>query len=369
MPDIHSSLPPSASARWIACPPSAVLNAKTPDTGSSYALEGTTAHAVAEAKVKQALGEKVRIPDCTDAEMDEATDLYRDFVLEQLEAARTSCRDPTLFVEQRVSCDRWAAGCFGTADILLISDQTLHIIDLKYGQLEVSAQNNPQLMIYSLGAIDAFSALYEFSEVRMTIFQPRLNHCDTCTKTVAELLQWGDTVLKPSAALAMKGEGEFSAGDHCRFCKVKQTCRKRAEHNLALAQYDFAMPPQLTDNEIEVILAKADGLASWISDIKEYAVQQALSGKHWQQWKLVEGRSVRKYIDENAVAEAVSAAGYDPYEHKVLGLTAMTKMLGKRKFDELLGGMVHKPSGKPTLVPVSDKWPEWNTAKTDFMEG
>ena len=368
MPDVHSNLPPSASKMWISCPPSAALNAKAPDSDSSYALAGTLAHSIGEAKIRQALGEDISIPECTDAEMAEATDQYRDYVLEQIEAARASCRDPTVLVEQRVSCERWAEGCFGTADFLLISDQTLHICDLKYGQLEVSAQDNTQLMCYSLGAIDAFASLYEFTEVKMTIFQPRLNHCDTCTKTVEELLQWGDTVLKPAAVLALAGEGAFCAGEHCRFCKVKQTCRKRAEYNLALARYDFAMPPELTDDEIEAILAKADDLTSWISDIKDYAMQQALSGQHWSQWKLVEGRSVRTYTDEAAVADAVTAAGFDPYEHKGLGLTAMTKLLGKRKFEELLGGLIHKPPGKPTLVPISDRRAEWNTAKNDFME-
>ena len=225
MPDVHSNLPPSASKMWISCPPSAALNAKAPDSDSSYALAGTLAHSIGEAKIRQALGEDISIPECTDAEMAEATDQYRDYVLEQIEAARASCRDPTVLVEQRVSCERWAEGCFGTADFLLISDQTLHICDLKYGQLEVSAQDNTQLMCYSLGAIDAFASLYEFTEVKMTIFQPRLNHCDTCTKTVEELLQWGDTVLKPAAVLALAGEGAFCAGEHCRFCKVKQTCR------------------------------------------------------------------------------------------------------------------------------------------------
>lgn len=345
-----------------------MLNAKAPDTDSAYALAGTLAHSIGEAKIRQALGENVSIPKGADAEMDEATDLYHDFVLELIEEARASCRDPTVLVEQRVSCERWVEGCFGTADFLLISDNTLHICDLKYGQLQVSAQDNPQLKLYSLGAIDAFSTLYDFTEVKMTIFQPRLSHCDTCTTTVNELLQWGDTVLKPAAALALAGEGEFCAGDHCRFCKVKQTCRKRAEYNLALAKYDFAMPPELTDDEIEAILSKADDLTSWISDIKEYALKQALSGKHWSQWKLVEGRSVRKYTDDTAVAGAVSSAGYDPYEHKVLGVTAMTKLLGKRKFEDLLGDLIHKPPGKPTLVPISDRRTEWNTAKNDFME-
>ena len=183
-----------------------------------------------------------------------------------------------------------------------------------------------------------------------------------------ELLHWAETELKPKAALAARGEGAFSAGEHCRFCKVKATCRKRAEYNLQLAKYDFAMPDKLTDTEIETILATADQLTAWVADVKEYALQQSLQGKTWKNWKLVEGRARRAYCSETAAAEAVQAAGFDPYEHKVLGITAMTRMLGKKKFEELLGNLLVKPQGKPTLVPLSDKRPAWNTAQVDFKE-
>ena len=183
-----------------------------------------------------------------------------------------------------------------------------------------------------------------------------------------ELLHWAETELKPKAELAAKGEGDFCAGEHCRFCKVKATCRKRAEYNLQLAKYDFAMPDKLTDTEIEAILETADQLVAWASDIKEYALQQSLQGKTWKNWKLVEGRARRAYCSETAAAEAVQAAGFDPYEHKVLGITAMTRMLGKKKFEELLGDLLVKPQGKPTLVPLSDKRPVWNTAQVDFKE-
>ena len=183
---------------------------------------------------------------------------------------------------------------------------------------------------------------------------------------LSELLHWAETELKPKAELAAKGEGEFSAGEHCRFCKRKATCRKRAEYNLQLARYDFAMPDKLTDAEIEAILETADQLVAWASDIKEYALQQSLQGKTWKNWKLVEGRARRAYCSETAAAEAVQAAGFDPYEHKVLGITAMTRMLGKKKFEELLGDLLVKPQGKPTLVPLSDKRPVWNTAVQRF---
>ena len=187
----------------------------------------------------------------------------------------------------------------------------------------------------------------------------------------AELLEWADTKLAPAAELASKGEGEFHAGEHCRFCKVKATCRKRAEYNLELAQYDFKMPDVLEDAEIEMILSKVDDLVSWASDIKEYALVQAVNGKQWNDWKVVEGRSNRKYTDEVLVADTVKTAGFDPYEHKILGITAMTKLLGKNKFEDLLGGFIEKPKGKPTLVPMSDKRPALSKAADaadDFKE-
>lgn len=368
MPRKHAILSPSSSARWLVCPPSAVLNAQLEDTNSPYAKEGTLAHSLAEVKVRKALGEEVVVPICNDAEMSECTELYCDFIMEAVENARVFCRDPTVYVEQEISAEKWAEGCRGTADCILISDNILHIIDLKYGQLEVSAQNNSQLRIYAISAVDAFAPLYDFKEVKMTIFQPRLNHCDTFSESVEDLMEWAEHTLRPTAELAAKGEGEFFAGEHCRFCKVKATCRKRAEYNLMLAQYDFEPAATLEDAEIEAILAKADALTAWVADVKEYALSQALAGKQWAGYKLVEGRSVRKYTDETAVADAVRAAGFEPYEHKILGLTAMTKLLGKQKFDTILGSLVEKPKGKPTLVPMSDKRPIWNTAKEDFME-
>lgn len=213
-----------------------------------------------------------------------------------------------------------------------------------------------------------FEGIYDISSIAMTIFQPRRDNVSTFVLSREELLKWAEEVLSPAANLAAKGEGEFHAGNHCQFCKVKATCRKRAEYNLELARYDFAVPASLTDEEIEIILSKADALTSWVTDIKEYALQQALSGKAWNDWKLVEGRANRKYINESAVAEKVKSAGFDLYDHKVLGITAMTKLLGKAKFEELLEGLIEKPQGKPTLVPMSDKRSAMHTAVNDFKE-
>jgi hypothetical protein len=213
-----------------------------------------------------------------------------------------------------------------------------------------------------------FIVVLHIDTVSMTVYQPRRNNISTHTVFKESLYQWAEEVLKPTAELAYDGEGEFQCGDWCQFCKAKHDCRKRAEQNLELAKYEFKLPPLLEDNEIESILGRIDDLISWASDIKDYALQAALSGKDWNGWKLVEGRSNRRYTNEEAVANTVSTAGYDPYEHKVMGITAMEKILGKARFSELLGSLVEKPQGKPTLVPESDKRPAIHTAKHDFND-
>ena len=245
----------------------------------------------------------------------------------------------------------------------------LHIIDYKHGLgVLVSAEKNSQLSCYALGALDLFDGIYDIAQVSLTIYQPRRENVSTYTMIREELLAWAETVLAPAAKLAYEGKGEFKAGDHCQFCKAKATCRKRAEYNLELARYDFEMPALLGDDEVAAILTKADELVSWAGDIKDYALQKALSGTKFTGFKVVEGRSNRKYTDEAAVAKAVENAGYEPYEKKLLGITAMSQALGRKKFEELLGGLVYKPPGKPVLVPESDKRPAMNTAINDFKE-
>lgn len=373
MPDKHAVLSASSSHRWIACPPSALLCAKEKDVSSEFAMQGTDAHSLCEFKVKKSLGQAAKDPTETltyfDEEMEDCSDMYAQYVMEQVEASRKKCKDPIVLVEQRLDFSKWVPEGFGTGDCVIVADETLTIIDMKYGVgILVSAEKNPQMMCYALGALALFDGIYDITEVSMTIFQPRRDNISTYTISKEELLKWADEVLSPAAQLAAKGEGEYKAGIHCQFCKVKATCRKRAEYNLELARYDFEMPANLEDEEIGVILSKADELVSWVGDIKEYALQQAVSGKEWTGWKLVEGRSNRRYVNETAAADKVQSAGYDPYEHKVLGITAMTKLLGKTKFEELLGGLIEKPQGRPTLVPVSDKRPAMNTAANDFKE-
>ena len=373
MPDKHALLSASSSHRWLECPPSALLSAQVKDIPSEYAKQGTDAHTLCEYKVNKALGRETKDPRSEltylDGEMESASDDYAQYVLEQVESIKQKCKDPIVLVEQRLDFSRWVPDAFGTGDCVIVADESLTVIDMKYGEgVLVEAERNPQMMCYALGALELFDGIYDINTISMTIFQPRRANVSTYTLTKSELLEWAETVLSPTAALAAKGEGEFKAGSHCQFCKVKATCRKRAEYNLEMAKYDFKKPETLEDEEIEIILSKADELISWASDVKDYALREALNGKEWCDWKLVEGRSVRKYKDDTTVAEKVEAAGYDPYERKVLGITAMTKMLGKSKFEELLAGLIEKPQGKPTLVPMSDKRPALSTAAKDFME-
>jgi hypothetical protein len=370
----HATLSASSSSRWLACPPSARLAERYEDAGSDYAAEGTDAHTLCEYRLKAALGMKSKDPtgDLTyySPEMEDCAGGYVSYVLELIEAAKKTCADPVVLIEQRLDYSRWAREGFGTGDCIVIGDGTLHIVDYKHGQgVRVESEGNPQMMLYALGALEIFDPLYDIREVAMTVYQPRRDNVSTWKVPKGGLYLWAEDVLVPGAALAYAGEGEFKCGEWCRFCKAKAECRARAEANLELARYDFRMPPLLDDDEIGAILGQIDELAAWASDVKEYALQQALSGKQWSGWKLVAGRSNRRYISEDAVAETVSAAGYDPYEHKVLGITAMEKTLGKSKFTEMLGSLVEKPAGKPVLVPEGDKRPAINTdAKSDFTE-
>ena len=301
--------------------------------------------------------------------MEECAAAYTAYVMELVEAAKQSSSTPTVLIEQRVDFSRWVESGFGTADCIVIADRILNIVDYKHGQgVEVSAVDNSQMKLYALGALEIVDYLYDIEEVQMTIFQPRKGNVSVFQISREALLEWAEGELTRQAQLAFEGKGEFSCGEWCRFCKAKAECRERANANLALAQLEFQLPALLDDEEIAEILGKLDALVSWATDVKEYALQQAVSGKAWTGWKLVEGRSNRRYTNENAVIAAVLQAGYDPYEKKVLGITAMQKALGKARFEELLSPFIEKPQGKPTLVPESDKRPAMNTAKNDFME-
>jgi hypothetical protein len=372
-PKAHAILSASSSHRWLHCPPSARLCETYEDKGSDYAAEGTDAHSLCEYKLRMALGMEATDPTehltWYNEEMLDCANGYAAYILELVEVSKETCADPVVLIEQRVDFSRWVEQGFGTSDAIIISDGTLRVVDYKHGLgVLVEADNNPQMMCYALGALELFDAIYDIDTVAMTVYQPRRQNVSTFEMSKDDLYRWADEVLKPTAELAFAGDGNFLCGEWCGFCKAKHECRARAEANLMLAQYDFKLPPLLEDTEIEVILSRADQLVSWVNDIKEYALQQAISGKEWTGFKLVEGRSNRRYTDEAAVTQTVTDAGFDPYERKLLGITAMQKLLGKSRFDELLSAYIEKPQGKPTLVPESDKRPVMNNAKTDFME-
>ena len=375
----HSPFSPSASQRNLLCPPSLRLCAKADDQSSPYAAEGTCAHELCAYLVEKALGRKARDPtgdlDYYNEEMQSCAEGYASFVMEEYEKAKAVCPDAQVFVEQRVDISRWVPKCGGTADCIILSDVTATVIDYKYGTgVPVSATSeqfggNTQLMCYCLGVLEMFDSIYDISTVRMVIYQPRRENVSEYAMSKEDLLRWADEVLAPTAKLALEGRGDFKAGDHCRFCKVKATCRKRAEYNLEAAKYDFEPPAELEDHEIDAILMMTDQLTEWAKDVKEYALAQAMHGTEYEHFKVVEGRSNRKYTSEEDVAKTVEAAGYDPWERKLMGITAMTSLLGKKKFEELLGSLTYKPRGKPALAPRTDKRPEMkNTAEEDFKE-
>ena len=370
----HALLSASSSHRWLNCPPSARLCEGYDDKGSNFAAEGSDAHSLCEYKLRKALGMEAKDPteDLTwyDAEMEESASGYAAFVMELVAEAKKTCSDPVVLIEQRLDYSKSVQSGFGTGDCVLIADGTLHIVDFKYGRgVLVEAEDNPQMKLYALGALEIFDCLYDIDTVSMTIYQPRRANVSTFTLTRQELLDWAETVLVPTAELAYAGDGEYHCGEWCQFCKAKADCRERARANMELARYEFRQPPLLTDEEVEEILGKLDSLMDWASDIKDYALQAAISGKHWSGYKLVEGRANRRYTDENAVVAAVKAAGYDPYdEPKLLGVTAMTTLLGRKQFNDILGGLITKPQGKPTLVPESDKRPAMTTILDDFKE-
>ena len=372
-PSKHAVLSASSSHRWLNCSPSARLEQEFEDRETEAAAEGTAAHALCEHKLRRALKRQSRKPiskyDCE--EMDIHTDNYVQFVLETISQAREHCADPIINIEQRLDFSCYVPHGFGTGDCIIIADKTLHIIDFKYGQgVLVEAENNPQMMLYALGALRIYDTLYDIEDVAMTIYQPRRENISTWTIAVSDLVTWAENELVPKARLAFEGKGEYMPGPWCTFCKAAVKCRARAEEKLALARYEFAQPPLLTDAEIEEILGKLDDLTRWAEEIKAYAQDAALNhGKQWHGFKVVEGRSVRKYSDENAVIEAANAAGYhDIFRKSLLPITEMEKLMGKQEFTEVLSGLIIKPAGKPTLVPITDKRPAMTNANIDFIE-
>jgi hypothetical protein len=381
----HALLSASGAQRWLSCPPSARLEEAVEEQSSEYAREGSFAHELAELYLAQHLElikksqfnkrfKELRQNPFYSEELEDYVKIYMDFAIEKINEARSRTKDAVVLLEMRLDYSTWVPEGFGTGDLVLVTDDVLEVIDFKYGRgIQVGAEDNPQIQLYALGALSQFGCLYEINTVRMTIVQPRLDSISTHEMTVDELVNWGEKTVKPIADLAFKGEGEFKAGEHCRFCRVRSTCRARAEMNMKLACYDFKEPPLLTDEEIVEVLDGADEYMKWISDVEAYALDQAVNnGKKWPGYKLVEGRSYRRYVDQDKAAEALMAAGYSEdviYEKVLLGITKMEKAVGRKEFNELLAGLIEKPPGKVKLAPESDKRPAVkSTAEIDFKE-
>lgn len=384
----HALLGASKSEQWINCPPSARLQEGIPEKHSDYADEGTTAHELAEIKLRQrilpctskqrkeldARYEKIKANKYYSPEMEQTLQIYIDFVEERFMAAKARSKDAVVLLEKRLDYTEWVPEGFGTGDVVLIADTMLEVIDLKYGKgVPVNAFGNPQIRLYGLGAWSEYNFLYSINEVCLSIVQPRLDNISTDTMAVEELVAWADSVVKPAAELAYAGKGEFCAGEHCRWCKVKGNCRARADENLKALEYELNDPALLSLDEVGSILFIAEQLQSWAKDIQAFAFDQAVAGNKVPQWKLVEGRSNRSFTDKDAVKTKLLAAGYG--EEKILKpqeLVALgeleTKVLGKKAFKELLGDLVIKPPGKPTLAPETDNRPELNSIEQDFAD-
>ena len=381
----HALLGASKASQWINCPPSARLQESVQDKRSEYAEEGTLAHALAEIKLRSRITkcntkqrkaivaeyDKIRANKFYGPEMEQAVGLYVEQVEERFKAAKARSSDAVVLLEERLDFTEWVSEGFGTGDVVLISDGILEVIDLKYGQgVPVSALNNPQLRLYGLGAWWGYNYLYSIDEIHMTIIQPRLDSVSTDIIPTQELLVWADLVVKPAAVLAFAGEGDFCSGDHCRWCKVKGNCRARADKNMEVLAHEFKDPPLMSNDEIGSILFITEQLKAWAKDVENYASDQALNGKAIPQWKLVEGRSNRSISDKDAAIAIFKESALETEKYlkpqDLLGIGELEKRIGKKEFAELLGALIVKPEGKPTLVPETDKRAEMNSVDKDF---
>ena len=363
----HALLGPSSAARWIACPPSVKLCEQFEDVESEYAKEGSLAHEIAELKVRKLIDpgltsrkftaamKKLKEKELYQEEMQGYTDEYVEFIQEQMYSYSTT---PHIAVEQKVDFSEYVPDGFGTADCILISNDTLHIIDFKYGKgVPVSVENNKQLLLYALGAYLAYEMIFPIAHIKMSIVQPRLANINTWECSLDYLLEFAK-IAQEKATMALKGEGDFNCGEHCKFCKAKAICKERANVNLELAKYEFKAADQLTLEEIGEILEKAKDLAKWAEDLNEYALSESLKGNEVPGWKAVNGRGSRSFknIDEaikvlvdNGIAEELL------FERKYLTLAQIEKTVGKKEFNNLVGDLIVMNVGKPTLVEASDK--------------
>lgn len=357
----HALLSASSASRWLQCTPSAVINDNLPDETSVFAEEGTKAHEIAEkAILARANGSEEPVYEGDDIRIREELEPYIERVIETYQTLKNENGQALLFPEMRVDYGNYAPEGFGTSDVVIISGETIYIIDLKFGRgVEVSAIDNPQMRLYALGALDFFKKMYNLTKVVTRIDQPRIFNFSEEEISVSDLVKWGSEVVRPLAEKAFRGEGELIPGDHCRFCKAAATCPAKAQKELALTEQKATLPDVelLTLDQIADVLAKGKDLAAWLAKVEDYALKQALAGESVPGFKVVEGKTFRKYRDEDAVAKQLIDAGYkedEIYRKSLLTITDLTKVVGKQQMADL-GDLIYKPEGKPTLVPESDK--------------
>lgn len=372
MPTQHALLSASGAHRWLHCTGSPLLEKDFPDSTSVYAQEGTLAHELCELKLKKyttvmpkgtytRAHNKIMKSELWQNEMEMTSDAYLEYVIDIILSYKIA---PVVLIEKRVDFSRYVPEGFGTADCLILAGDTLHVVDYKHGKgVVVDADHNPQMMLYALGAMSELSLLYRFKFVHMTIVQPRVNNISEFTLTADELTEWGEMVVKPKAEAAISGKGEFEAGDWCRFCRAKQQCKTRYEANDSLypelsERHD---PRLITLAELGKYLKRGKDMAAWLEDMKEYALSESLAGAEVPGWKAVEGRGSRAFTDTDEAVDTLIKNGIDEsvlYERRVLTLAQMEKAVGKKAFGELVGDLVVKNPGKPTLVEESDKRPK-----------
>lgn len=383
MPDIHAKLSASGSAKWINCPGSVSLESEFPDKSSEYASEGTLAHSLCELKLNLALGNITKTKYTRDvkklgeipADMEDYTEGYKDFVMEKYRAKNS----PTIAVEVRLDFSKYVPGGFGTGDAVIATDDEIEVIDFKYGKgVRVDAEENSQLRLYGVGALAEYEYLYEPQKVTYTIYQPRIDNVSVWTESVEDLTEWAENTAAPCAESALKEDAPCIAGRYCdsHFCKARAVCRAYTQMQTELARFDFKRPEKLTPEEIAEVLRQAGSLKKWVEVVEAYAIDEALKGTDFPGWKVVEGKSNRKYADEAAVFTALVQAGYSENDisvKRIKTITDMTKTIGKDDFKTLLedAGLVIKPQGKPTLTDISDKRPALNStmaAAEDFKD-
>lgn len=380
MPGQHALLSPSAAHRWINCTAAPRLEQHAPDNSSSYAQEGTLAHAICARKLKEFLGqntkgEQAEIDQLKEAyycgEMEEYTDTYTAIVLEKYNAAKLKTKDAQLLVETRLQFDDYVPQSFGTADALIIADGCMDVIDFKYGKgVRVDATDNSQMKIYALGAYLANCFEYRIERICMTIVQPRIDNICEFEINVSDLMDWAENELKPKAKQAYDGTGEQNPGTWCQFCKVKSSCKALAARCIETAE-EFSDPKLVSKADMESrVLPMLDTIKTWLTGMEEYALQQALAGTSYNGYKVVEGRSNRKITDEAKAREILAKEGYAETEYMkpatLCGITDLEKLVGKKRFAALMAAYIVKPQGKPTLVPATDKRPVYSTAASDF---